>query len=99
MGSGSCTTKWRASEKIELRTRNVVGASKLRWKLLARFATVRWTRPSGVSHEGATVAAFAVHMAEALDASRKKYPSSVRAACAITSASLPEKPRRRRATT
>ena len=55
---------------------------------------VRCTRPSAASREGATVAAFAVHMADALEQRRRKNPSPA-AAAAMTSSSLPSKPSRR----
>ena len=41
-----------------------------RWNICWRFAGVRCTRPSAVSHDGATVAAFAVHIADALEQTR-----------------------------
>jgi hypothetical protein len=55
---------------------------------------VKWTLPSAESAEGATVAAFAVHIADALQVRAKRTNSSF-AAFAITSASLPVKPRAR----
>ena len=54
-----------------------------------------WTFPSAVSREGATVAAFAAHMADALLATRRKSPPAVAAASAIIASSDPRKPRRR----
>ena len=75
-------------------TANVVSASMARWNMDERFAGVRCTRPSAASAEGATVAALAVHIADALEQRRRKRSSS-RPARAITSSSEPVKPRRR----
>jgi hypothetical protein len=47
------------------RSAEVVSGSIERWNLLFRFAAVKWTRPSRLSADGETVAAFAVHMEEA----------------------------------
>ena len=97
-GSGSWTTKRDASAKIARSTRVVVSASRLRWKFATRFAGVKWTRPSAVSAEALTVAAFATHIAAA-----DEHAASSRGACfaafAMTSASLPVKPSARSAGT
>ncbi len=95
-GSGSWTTKWRASAKIARSTRVVVGASSERWKWLTRFAGVKWTRPSAVSADGLTVAAFATHIAAADEHAASSSGASC-AARATTSASRPANPSARSA--
>ena len=52
---------------------------------------MRCIRPSVVSSEGAQVAAFAVHIAAALEQSRKSWSFSF-AARTMTSSSVPLKP-------
>ncbi|MNN41827.1 hypothetical protein D3C81_1559670 [compost metagenome] len=79
-------------------TRLVVGCSMERWNLQFRLAAVKCTRPSAVSALGLTVQELAVHMLEAeLQAASSGMASF--AAWAITSASVPAKPRLRRAAT
>ena len=93
-GRGSWTTKRASSAKIARRMRVVVGASIDRCSSEARFAGVKWTRPSAVSADGLTVAAFAVHIAAA-DELADSSDGASRAARASTSASLPPKPSER----
>ena len=65
--------------------------SRDRWRCEARLAGVKCTFPSSASGDGVTVAALAVHIADADDAADTK-PGSVRNADASTSASLPTNP-------
>ena len=51
---------------MDFNRRSVCGASTERCGIATRLAVVRWTCPSAVSAEGETVAAFAVHIGEAL---------------------------------
>lgn len=93
-GNGSWTTKRRGSAKIARSRAVVIGASIERWNSDTRFAGVRCTRPSAVSAEGLTVAAFAVHMAEADDDAASR-PGASFAARARTAASSPANPSER----
>src|SRR5436190_306238 len=75
--------------------RAVVSASRRRWNMEVRFAGTTCSLPSALSAEGTHVAAFAVHMAAALEQSRNRCPPPA-AAAASTSSSLPRKPSWRR---
>jgi hypothetical protein len=87
-GSGACTAKRRSSEKMARNTACVVSPSSTRWNIAWRLATVRCIRPSAVSLDGAPVAAFAVHIAAALEHSLRRNSSSV-ITRASTCSSLP----------
>ena len=90
-GSASCTAKRAGSRKIARSVRAVCGGSIARCGMARRLATVMWMRPSPPSVAGVTVAAFAVHMALALEARARRCGAS-RAAAATASRSLPPKP-------
>src|SRR2546429_909210 len=75
--------------------RAVMGASMARCRLLNRLAGVKCTRPSLVSALGETVAAFAAHIADALQQADSKIGLAFLAS-AKTCASLPEYPSARR---
>jgi hypothetical protein len=81
---------------MERSTAYVVSPSSTRWNIAWRLATVRCIRPSPVSLDGAAVAAFALHIAAALEVSRRRCSSSAKTR-ASTSSSLPTYPSARRA--
>ena len=64
-GKAACTAKCRSDGNSAVSSRCVVPCSIERWRLKARLAGVKCTRPSAVSADGLTVAAFAAHIAEA----------------------------------
>jgi hypothetical protein len=68
-----------------------------RCNVVCKFATVKWTLPSRLSGDGVTVAAFAAHIADALEQARSKNGEDADAA-AMTCSSLPAKPRDLRVT-
>ena len=76
--------------RISLKTRAVVPCSRERWNCVARFAGVKWTRPSEVSVLGETVAAFAAHIADADPHDARSHGNAL--AAFNTWVSVPENP-------
>jgi hypothetical protein len=93
-GQGAWTLTPGMLAKSAVSWRCVCGASMLRWGMEERLATERWVSPSVLSGRGETVAALAVHIAEAEKLLRKRAGSASHAA-RQTSRSLPAKPMRR----